>query len=43
MAIAHLRMGNKARGERELKHALEYAQRQTTRSLYQAKLTMFGH
>jgi len=43
MAIAHLRMGNKARGERELKHALENAQRQTTRSLYQAKLTMFGH
>ena len=32
MAIAHLRMGNKARGEREMKHALEYAQRQTTRS-----------
>jgi len=43
MAIAHLRMGDKVRGERELKHALEYAQRQTTRSLYQAKLTMFGH
>ena len=43
MAIAHLRMGNRERGERELKQALEYAQRQTTRSLYQAKLTMLGH
>ena len=42
-AIAHLRMGDKKRGERELKHALENAQRQTTRSMYQAKLTMFGH
>ena len=42
MAIAHLRMGDKTRGERELKHALENAQRQTMRSLYQAKLTMFG-
>jgi Tfp pilus assembly protein PilF len=42
-AIAYLRMGNKKRGERELERALENAQRQTTRSLYQAKLTAFGH
>jgi Tfp pilus assembly protein PilF len=41
-AVAHLRMGNKKRGERELQHALENAQRQSTRSLYQAKLTMFN-
>lgn len=42
-AIAHLRMGDKKRGERELKRALENANRQTTRSLYQAKLRMFDH
>lgn len=40
VAIAHLRMGDKAGGERELEHALENANRQGTRSLYQAKLTM---
>ena len=40
VAIAHLRMGDKASGERELEHALENAGRQVTRSLYQAKLTM---
>lgn len=40
-AIAHLKLGNKKRGEQELQNALENAQRQTTRSLYQAKLTMF--
>ena len=38
LAVAHLRMGNQARGERELRNALEVAQRQTARSLYQAKL-----
>jgi len=42
-AIAHLRMGDRTRGERELKHALENADRQTTKSLYQAKLRMFDH
>ena len=40
MAVAHLRLGNKSRGERELRRALENAERETTRSLYQAKLTM---
>ena len=40
-AIAHLKMGNRKRGEQEMQHALENAQRHATRSLYQAKLTMF--
>jgi len=39
-AIAHLKMGNTQRGERELQAALDNAQRQSIRSLYQAKLTM---
>ena len=37
-AVTHLRMGNRKRAERELKQALENAHRQTTRSMYQAKL-----
>jgi tetratricopeptide (TPR) repeat protein len=43
IAVAHLKMGDKKRGKRELKNALENANRESTRSLYQAKLTMFGH
>ncbi len=43
MAIAHLRMGDTERGQRQLQQALENAQRQKVRSLYQAKLSMFGN
>ncbi len=42
MALAYLRLGDTTRGERELNRAFENAQRQTTKSLYQAKLTVLG-
>ena len=43
MAVAHLRMGDAERGKRKLEQALDNAQRQRARALYQAKLSMFGH
>ena len=42
MAVAHLQMGNPSRSERELRRAMDIAQRESTRSLYQAKLTVIG-
>jgi len=42
MALAYLRLGNTGRGERELKRALNIAQRQSARSMYQAKLTVLS-
>jgi len=41
-AIAYLKLGKTAQGERELKYALENAHRLETKSLYQAKLAMLG-
>ena len=41
-AIAYLKLGDKERGERNLRSAFENAQRFETRSMYQAKLTMFN-
>ena len=43
MAVAHLKMGDAERGRRKLQQALDNAQRQHVRSLYQAKLSMFGN
>ncbi len=39
MALAYLKLGKLERGEDQLREALEKAQRRSTRSLYEAKLT----